>query len=196
MGVDLARFEAGAAKELPERPLALAVGALLPVKGQANLLEAVAGLPRLRLRIVGEGPEREHLQALIRALRLQDRVELAGNLNPDDMPAEYRAADLLALPSYYESQSMALLEGLACGLPVVAAPVGLAPALLADGQAGELAGDNSPASLAGALCRLLARSLEWPQLQQEARRRAADFSLEVCAGRLIKLYQAVLAKRD
>jgi glycosyltransferase involved in cell wall biosynthesis len=196
LGVDLNRFEAGAAKALPERPLALAVGALLPVKGQANLLEAVAGLPRLRLRIVGEGPEREHLQALIRALRLQDRVELAGNLNPDDMPAEYRAADLLALPSYYESQSMALLEGLACGLPVVAAPVGLAPALLADGQAGELAGDNSPASLAGALCRLLARSLEWPQLQQEARRRAADFSLEVCAGRLIKLYHAVLEKRD
>jgi glycosyltransferase involved in cell wall biosynthesis len=196
LGVDLARFEAGAAKELPERPLALAVGALLPVKGQANLLEAVAGLPHLRLRIVGEGPERGHLQALIKDLRLQDRVELAGSINPDDMPAEYRAADLLALPSYYESQSMALLEGLACGLPVVAAPVGLAPALLADGQAGELARDNSAASLREALCRLLARSLEWPQIQQAARLQAAYFSLEVCVERLIKLYQVVLEKRD
>jgi glycosyltransferase involved in cell wall biosynthesis len=196
LGVDLARFEAGAVKALPERPLVLAVGALLPVKGQANLLEAVAGLPRLRLRIVGEGPERGHIQALIKALQLEDRVELAGKINPDDMPAEYRAADLLALPSYYESQSMALLEGLACGLPLVAAPVGLTPALLADGQAGELARDNSPPGLAAALCRLLARKPEWAEMQRAARLQAAYFSLEICAGRLIKLYQAVLEKRD
>ena len=196
LGVDLARFAAGADKALPERPLVLAVGALLPVKGHANLIKAVATLPHLRLRIVGEGPERGHLQALIKDLGLEERVELAGNIDPDNMPAEYRAGDLLALPSYYESQCVALLEGLACGLPALAAPVGLAPALLADGKAGELALDNSPVNLAGALCRLLSSRPDWPQVRQEARARAAEVSLEVCAGRLMKLYEAVLEKRD
>lgn len=196
LGVDLARFQAPVAgKPLSDFPLVLAVGSLLPVKGHANLIEAVARLPHLRLKIVGEGPERPRLQAMIEGLGLEERVCLAGAVEPELMPAEYAAADLLALPSYYESQCVALLEGLAGGLPVVAGPVGLAPSLLTGTKAGELAPDNSPTSLVLALERLLARREEWPRLCQVARAAAEGFSLDICADRLIRLYTALLEKR-
>ncbi len=191
LGVDLARFSAPD-KPLPDSPLILAVGSLLPVKGHARLIEAVAGLPQVRLRIVGGGPERENLQALINRLNLDAKVCLTGPVDPMLMVEEYAAADLLALPSYYESQCVALVEGLACGLPTVAAPVGLAPELLAAGKAGELAVDNSPAALAEAIARLLNRGQEWARLRIAARAAAESASLEVCAGRLLQLYKSLL----
>jgi glycosyltransferase involved in cell wall biosynthesis len=193
LGVDLSRFTAPKVgkQALPANPLVLAVGSLLPVKGHANLIKAVSRLPHLRLRIVGEGPGRATLQNLISELKLVGRVELAGAVPAESMPDEYQRADLLALSSYYESQCVALLEGLACGLPVVAAPVGIAPELLADSQAGELAQDNSPEALAAAITRLLARREEWAELQAEAVAAAAKVSLEVCAQRLSKLYSSL-----
>jgi glycosyltransferase involved in cell wall biosynthesis len=170
----------------------LAVGSLLPVKGHARLIEAMTMLPELRLKIVGEGPERAVLQALINKLGLNTRVCLAGAVEPEAMPEMYAEADLLALASYYESQCMALLEGLACGLPVVAAPVGLAPELLADGSAGELAADNSPAALAEALTRLLRRRADWLELRRSARIAAARVSLDFCTAQLLDLYSTLL----
>jgi glycosyltransferase involved in cell wall biosynthesis len=196
LGVDLTRFHppAPAGNPLPEKPLALAVGSLLPVKGHANLVEAVAKVPGLRLRIVGEGPERGRLEALLKKLGLAERVELAGEIDPENMPAEYAAADLLALPSYYESQCVALLEGLACGLPTVAAPVGLAPAILTDGRAGELTADNSAECLAEGIGRLLAHRNDFPRLREAAQAKAAEYSLEVCAGRTMRLYYEALIR--
>jgi glycosyltransferase involved in cell wall biosynthesis len=191
LGVDLTRFKS-VPHSVGTSPLILAVGSLLPVKGHANLIEAVAQLPQVRLRIVGEGPTRPQLAHLINQLVLQERVELVGQLAPEDMPAAYAQADLLALPSFYESQCVALLEGLACSLPVVAAPVGLAPQILTDGRAGQLATDNSPLALAQALKKLLVRSEEWLQLGQAARIAATSYGLEQCSEGFLKLYASIL----
>lgn len=193
LGVDLARFKAEP-KPLPESPLILAVGSLLPVKGHVRLVEAVAKIPQVRLRIAGEGPERPRLERLINRLKLNDRVQLAGAIDPLKMPDEYAAADLLALPSYYESQCVALIEGLACGLPAVAAPVGIAPELLAGRKAGELAQDNSLEALAQAITLLLARREDWPQIRQAAHTTAEMVSLERCSNKLMNLYEAIEAQ--
>ena len=169
----------------------------MPVKGHTRLVEAVAKIPRVRLRIAGEGPERSRLEALINELKLNDRVQLAGAVDPLKMPEEYAAADLLALPSYYESQCVALIEGLACGLPAVAAPVGIAPELLAGGGAGELAQDNSPEALAQAITRLLARREDfWLQIRQAARAVAETVSLERCSNKLMDLYESIVCQRE
>ena len=191
LGVDLTRFGPPPPRAFPARPIALAVGSLLPVKGHARLIEALSDLPDVELRIVGEGPERPRLETLIRELGLTNRVKLVGAVDPARMPAEYAAADFLVLPSYYESQCVALLEALAGGLPVVAAPVGIAPQVLTDRRAGELAAANTPSALVTAIRRLLNRPAEWSYLQQAARRIAEDFSLEACTDRLLRLYQQV-----
>jgi len=197
LGVDLQRFSPPVrpVETLPAQPLALAVGSLLPVKGHTNLIKAAARLPELRLKIVGEGPECPKLQALITELGLTKRVTLAGAVEPGDMPTEYSKANLFIMSSYYESQCMALLEAMACGLPVVAASVGLAPQLLTNGAAGELAQNNSPDALTQALTRILARRSEWAQLKTAARAEATRFSLETCADNLLTLYEEPLLWR-
>jgi D-inositol-3-phosphate glycosyltransferase len=204
LGVDLARF--GGAPGRPPRPLdqpprVLAVGSLLPVKGHRLLIESLPLLlPRLppelrglRVRIVGDGPERAVLAALIERLQLRAHVELAGPLSHDAMPAAYAAADLFVLSSHYESQCLALVEALAGGLPAASTPVGLAPELLGDGRAGELAAAVSPEALAAALHRLLLRRREGPELEREARAAALPFALERTTDRWIQLYRQVAA---
>ncbi|HEX2909162.1 MAG TPA: glycosyltransferase family 4 protein [Chloroflexia bacterium] len=193
LGVDLVRFRAPdpRTKPLPDKPLLLAVGSLLSVKGYANLIKAVAQVPEVKLRIVGEGPERPGLKQLIRSMHLEERVSLAGQVAPEEISGEYARADLLVLSSYYESQCVALVEGMACGLPVVAAPVGLAPALLQSNRAGELASGNAPIELSRAITRLLARRTEWAELRKAAREAAATLSLENCSGNFLQLYRAV-----
>ena len=195
LGIDLDRFQATGGP-LAEKPLILAAGSLLPVKGHAHLIEAINKFPQVRLRIVGDGPERAKLQALVDRLGLNDRVCLAGAVLPEDMATEYAKASLLALPSYYESQCMVLLEAMACGLPVVAAPVGLAPELLADGKAGELAAINRPEDLAGTINRLFNRENEWPELQKAARSAAERYSLDNCVKNLVDLYERIIEKRS
>lgn len=189
LGVDLARFNVcgNIVRKLPEQPLILAVGSLLPVKNHASLIEAMTQLPEVRLRIVGAGPERCRLEKIIEEYALQARIELTGLIPPEKMPAAYAQADLLALPSYYESQCVALLEGMACGLPVVATKVGLAPTLAASGAL-ELANDTTPKALVQALSKLLAKSANWPELRQKARIEAEHYSLAQCGQAFLKFY--------
>jgi glycosyltransferase involved in cell wall biosynthesis len=203
LGVDLARFggEGGRRHARPPGapPVLLAVGSLLPVKGHRLLVEALSLLARrgppelggVRLRIVGEGPERGALEALAARHGLVARVELPGEVAHGAMPAEYAAADLFVLSSHYESQCLALVEALACRLPTASTPVGLAPELLGDGRAGELAERPSPEALAAALERLLLRREAWPELGARARDAAAPFALERTTARWLDLYGRV-----
>jgi glycosyltransferase involved in cell wall biosynthesis len=201
LGVDLSRFAAAppARAFLGSPPRMLAVGSLLPVKGHRRLIEALRiVLPRLppelrgcRLRIVGEGPERPSLEAAIARLELRAHVELAGSVAYRTMPSVYAAADFMALSSHYESQCLALVEALACGLPVVSTPVGLAPELLADGRAGELSRDTTAESLALALERLLLRRGQWRELSRSARQAVLPFAIEQTTERWLDLYRSM-----
>jgi glycosyltransferase involved in cell wall biosynthesis len=202
LGVDLVRFGGPGGpppRPLGSPPLVLAVGSLLPVKGHRLLIQALPILlPRLppelrglRLRIVGEGPERPELEALIARLDLGARVELPGEVAHGRMPAEYAVADLFALSSHYESQCLALVEALGCGLPVVSTAVGLAPELLADGRAGELATQATHEALASALERLLRRREQWRDLAGRAREVALPFALERTTEKWLNLYRQI-----
>lgn len=132
----------------------LAVGRLSREKGQAYLIRALPALRgRARLVIVGDGPDRSSLEELARALGVQRSVIFAGltaNVSPF-----YAMANVFVLPSLSEGSPNALLEAMACGLPVVATRVGGVPEIATDGATALLVPAKDPLSLARAIDRLL-----------------------------------------
>ena len=111
----------------PEIVSAIYVGRLSPEKGLSDLLHAWASVKarttrRIKLRMIGDGPQEKELRALASALGLGDTVEFFGHCK--DVPAELAKANLFVLPSYAEGNSNAILEAMSAGLPIVATRVG------------------------------------------------------------------------
>ena len=148
-GVDLERFrslERSAARSrlgIGERDrILLFVGRFAPIKGIDRLISAMANLKHrddVRLILVGgdgpDAPETLRFKQQVRALGIGGTVEFAGRVPQEGLPAYYAAADALVIPSYYESFGLVVLEALACGTPVLAAPVGVVEELLQDRRA-------------------------------------------------------------
>ena len=128
-----------------------AVGRLDRQKGFATLIEAMARLKGgpLRCAILGDGPERPRLEALIRRHHLEGSVWLLGEKS--DIPSWLSAFDLYCLPSLWEGLPNSLLEAMALGLPVVASGVDGVPEALTSGKDGLLVPPAKPAALAAAL---------------------------------------------
>jgi glycosyltransferase involved in cell wall biosynthesis len=117
------------------------VGRLSPEKNPALFVRVAArlrahGAPA-RFVVIGDGPMRGELEALTDALAVRDTITFAGECR--DMPARYRALDLLLLTSWHEGTPLALLEAMASGVPVVATDVGGVSELIVAGSTGCLA---------------------------------------------------------
>jgi glycosyltransferase involved in cell wall biosynthesis len=173
-GIDLERFSIRPRDEalrrrlrLPaDRPIILYVGRLSYEKRLNVLLDAMAQLREpAHLAIAGSGPAREDLEEQVAALGIGRRVTFLGRVPDDDLVPLYRLGDLFAMPSVAELQSVAALEALAVGLPVVAAEAGALPELVRDGYNGFLFAPDDSAALAEHLARLVTN----PALRQEMR---------------------------
>ncbi len=189
-GVDTELFAPGerdrAASGLPEDALTLLfVGWFLPRKGLDFLLYALRGLrddPALagrdiRLLMVGSGPGRDRIEALIARLNLQDSCHFAGSLPYDRMPQAFRAADLFVLPSiaepgWQEQFGMSLIEAMSCGVPCVSTFSGAIPEIL--GGAGVLCQPNDFLALHAAIKGLLLDPAARMALGRVARMRARE----------------------
>lgn len=138
------------------RPVVVAVGRLMPVKGWRDLLEAfrstLDAVPAGRLLIVGEGPQRQELEASIAEMGLHASVRLLGLRA--DVPEVLAASDLYVSASHDEGMSLALLEAMAAGLPVVVTDVGDTRAAVPDG-AGIVVAPGNPRGLASSMTALL-----------------------------------------
>jgi len=159
-GVDLDRFAPGDRAALKAKlgvsgPLVACVGALIPRKGQAILIEALAGLPDVTLMIVGQGPDRASLEAQARTLGIADRVRFAGALPHDEIARILAAADVMVLPSSSEGLANAWVEALACGTPIVITDTGGAREVVVNDEAGRVVARTSGA-IAGAIAGLIA----------------------------------------
>jgi D-inositol-3-phosphate glycosyltransferase len=206
-GVDLERFWPRDRAESRRRlgldgggPILLYVGRFVPVKGCARLLEALARLgPRPGLRLVlvgGDGPESPAARALeerARALGLAGRVAFRGRVDQEEMPSYYAAADLLVVPSHYESFGLATLEALACGTPVASTRVGAAEEVLDSAVNGALL-DPEPAALARGLDAALDRALAgaWPR--DGVRASVASYGWPRVAEAVLAMYREVLSE--
>ena len=124
------RFELG----LPvEAVLAVTVASFTPIKNHLALLEAAAeleahGLRSISYALIGDGPLRAELEGRVRTLNLSHRVRFVGSTGR--VEAYLAAADLFILPSRLEGMSNAILEAMACGVPVIAYHVGGNPELV------------------------------------------------------------------
>jgi glycosyltransferase involved in cell wall biosynthesis len=162
-GVDPAAFAS------PERAVAgplriVAVGTLHEVKGQIHLIEACRRLAErgvdVTCRFIGDGPDRDALQARIDELGLTERVTLVGRMTSDAVAAELAASDVLVAPSVptrggkREGIPVVLMEAMASGLPVVASRLSGIPELVTDGVSGLLVPPGDAAALADALAAL------------------------------------------
>jgi glycosyltransferase involved in cell wall biosynthesis len=167
-------------------------------KGHGVLIAAVKKVvelhPRFRLVLIGEGPERSRIEALIGDLGLSGNVVLAGGVG--------KAAGLLAafhfsvLASVEESLPNALIESMAAAVPVVATKVGGVSEVVRDGVDGLLVPPGEPAALADAMLRLLAEPDLRNRMGASARRRAATcFSLERMVRQTEALYLQLLQDR-
>ncbi|MCS6854966.1 MAG: glycosyltransferase family 4 protein [Elioraea sp.] len=124
-GIDLARFVPRGPSPLPAETVIGTVAVLRAEKNLARLLRAVARARArrpVRLEIVGDGPERPHLERLARELSIAEAVTFHGR-QADPAPF-YRRFDLVALSSDTEQMPMCVLEAMACGIPVVSTDVG------------------------------------------------------------------------
>ncbi|GLY85870.1 glycosyltransferase [Actinoallomurus iriomotensis] len=169
----------------------IVVANLIAYKGHADLIEALALLDAPPpVRLVGEGPERERLTALIEERGLGHVVRLAGGA--PDARALLADHQFAVLPSHSEGLPNAVLEAMAAGLPVVATRVGGVPEVLADGVAGLVVPPHDPAALACAIERL-AGDPELRRAMGAAGRRAAErLSVDECAARHEAVYRRLL----
>lgn len=186
-GVDtsggLRRTRSPAFRELglsPDGPVVGLVGRLVPAKAPEVFLRALSlaapRVPGLRGLVVGDGPLRSELEAVARRLGLGDLVVFAGVRQ--DVADLLPGLDALLFSSLREGLSMAMLEAMAAGVPVVATEVGGTPELITHGESGLLVPPGHPERLADALVGLLEDPAGADAIRQAARRRVEDrFSL-------------------
>lgn len=195
--VDPERFHPADRPAPPGGPLRIVTtGGLLWGKGYEYALSALRRLldrgVDARLEIIGGGEERQRLLYTIHDLELENHVIWRGPLPPEGVLERLQAADVFLLASLSEGLSNAVLEGMACGLPVVTTAVGGMPEAVSDGVEGFLVPPRDPAALAGALAMLAARPALRREMGAAARRRVvADFALDDQADAFAALFRRV-----
>jgi glycosyltransferase involved in cell wall biosynthesis len=129
---------------------------------------------KARLAIAGDGPERPKLEHLIATYGMDDRIELAGYCDPPRLRAYMQAADLQVCSSAFENLSLAILEGMSCGTPVLGTPGGGTPELVGAIDPALVLDDDHAHTLADALPGWLADRDRLGGLGLRARQLAVD----------------------
>jgi D-inositol-3-phosphate glycosyltransferase len=218
-GVDTSRFypippdEAKAVIGVPpEDRLLLFVGRIEPLKGIDTLIRAMAYVRENHLLkdcpdcphylvIIGGDPnlsnqdmsgEMKRLQKLCQDLGIGDLVLFMGKRGQDSLPYYYSAAEVVIVPSHYESFGMVALEAMACGTPVVASQVGGLAFLIQDGVTGYVVPDDDPPALGERLATLILNPDLRQTLGEQATYYAQDYAWENITRRMKLLYDEVL----
>ncbi len=214
-GVDTGHFypippdEAKAVIGIPAQDrMILFVGRIEPLKGIDTLLHAIACLDQHGLQsqyphylaIIGGDPatsaqemnsEMARLQTLTGELGIRDLVLFLGKRSQDSLPYYYSAAEVLVMPSHYESFGMVALEAMACGTPVIASQVGGLAFLVQNGKTGFVIPDDDPAQLCEQLAHLLREPAMRQQMSQQSAAYAQSYAWPLIAQQMLELYQTV-----
>jgi D-inositol-3-phosphate glycosyltransferase len=215
-GVDVSHFYPIPADEArafvgtpPNEQMILFVGRIEPLKGVENLMRAIALMRRRGisceiphyLTIIGGDSEADELKVTAEMARLKrlcgeldicDMILFLGKRSQDILPYYYSAAELLVMPSHYESFGMVALESMACGTPVVASRVGGLAYLVQDGVNGYSVPDGDIETLSERITLLLRDPAHREELGRQAVSYAQDYSWEKIARRIADLYHELL----
>lgn len=199
MGIDVDRFSHVSRISEKDGHEALFVGRLVPAKGVKYLLDAVAILhkdkTKLRVRIIGDGPERARLEHSAQELGIAKLVSFEGWIQPDDLPDYLARADVFVGPSIEEASGrrealgLVLAEASAAGLPVITTTTGGTADIVQDHKTGILVPQRDAPALANALRYLSAHPKEAQAMGELGRKYVAEhFSWDSVIAR----YQDVL----
>jgi D-inositol-3-phosphate glycosyltransferase len=215
-GVDVALFypiPSDEAKEVigmtGDDRMVLFVGRIEPLKGIEVLIRALARIregglldccPHYLVVIGGEpgkgaqtmDAEIERLKFLCQALGIGDLVVFLGKRGQRILPYYYSSAELVIVPSHYESFGMVALEAMACGTPVIASQVGGLAYLVEDGVTGFVVPDDDPDALADSMIRLMREPHLHQKLSEQAVARAQSYAWGDISKRMLALYQSTL----
>jgi glycosyltransferase involved in cell wall biosynthesis len=176
----------------PNTPLVGILAALRPEKNHDLFLAAASrirhAVPEAKFIVIGDGPERRHIEEKATLLGLYDPLDpppsalrLLGNR--DDVPAVLAALDVLTLTSHNEANPVSILEAMSCGLPVVATNVGSVSESVIEGQTGYLVPAGDRRLLADRVIELLNEPLLAQRLGEAGRERVVErSSLDVMVG--------------
>jgi glycosyltransferase involved in cell wall biosynthesis len=205
-GVDLDRFCPGPRDEalrsrygLPAgRPAVLSVGRLSPEKRADVLIAAMArlGAGGPVLVLAGAGPDERRLRSLARHYGVADRVVFTGFVPDADLPGLYRAADVFAIASQAELQSLVTMAAMASGLPVVAVDAGALPELVHAGENGFLARPGNAAEIADCLDLLCRDAGLRARMTKASTRIIAGHDRQRLLARWESLYRALASGAD
>jgi glycosyltransferase involved in cell wall biosynthesis len=200
-GIDLRPFDHASAIVRHELgwdadPIVGLVGRLAVEKGVDIFLHAAARVlaqcPDAKFVVAGDGPDRAELDALIQKLGIRDQVRMLGRWA--NMPALYASLDIMVSASRREGLPIAILEGMASRLPLVATAVGAVPTVIQDGRTGVLVPAEDPESLAAAIIELLRDPARRQQLGSTARQLVEDeFSAERMTNDYLRVYEDAIA---
>lgn len=181
----------------PNGTYLLYVGRFAPSKGLDRLLKAMPLLKHpkgIRLLVIGGdgngASSFRDMTGICRKLGIEEVISFLGCIEHESLPAYYSAADLLVVPSRYESFGIVALEALACGTPVVATRVGAMEKIIREGETGHVVTDDPPASLAQGIENLLPLSASVSP--RSLHMSVARFDWPIVAEEMLKEYFGVL----
>lgn len=217
-GVDTSRFypipkdEAKEVIDIPlESRLILFVGRIEPLKGIDNLINAIGIIHQrgesdcciLRLAIIGGEPnavpeemnaEMAHLQEMVEELGIENFVVFLGKRDQKMLPYYYSSAEVVVMPSYYESFGMVALEAMACGTPVVASQIGGLAFLVKDGETGYVVPGNDVNLLADRLIKIIKDSKLQAKLGRQSAAYAKNYDWTIISKRIKEEYLQTINK--
>jgi glycosyltransferase involved in cell wall biosynthesis len=177
------RFTPGTPADRSPTPLVVAVGRLVPVKDFPRLVRVMHRVHQqirdVRLVIVGDGYERDDIEALVADLDATSWVRLAGHVSDEELVSLYRQAWTVASTSVREGWGMTITEAAACGTPAVATRIAGHTDGIVEGHSGLLAGTDD--ELVAALAQVLSDSDLRGRLQQGALDRASRLTWDATA---------------
>ncbi len=155
-GVDVSRFTLHASRDMSsDEKRIISVSRLSHKNGLDLLIRALALLPEnVKLWLVGDGEDREMLEALAKELGVAERVSFLGNKTHDEVAKLFQECDMFCRPSRTEGLGNAFLEAMAAGLPTIGTPVGGIPDFLNE-ETGWLCEPENPESVADAMKRVM-----------------------------------------
>ena len=188
----------------------LFVGRIEPLKGVDTLIQAMSCLQAkesggrpVHLAIIGGDPaaspeemnaEMTRLQKLCDDLGLDQSVVFLGVRDQDKLPYYYSAAEVVVMPSHYESFGMVALEAMACGTPVIASEVGGLGYLVRDGETGFTIPDQEPETLCEKISWLLNDRKLHEMMSRRAVEYAQDYAWEKIAKQIIGIYEGLAGR--
>lgn len=194
----------------PNDKLVLFVGRIEPLKGLETLIKAMsykrtANWGHATLAVIGGDPgaspqemseEMTRIQQLSDDLSMERMVTFLGKRAQDTLPYYYSAADVLVMPSHYESFGMVALEAMACGTPVIASQVGGLAFLIKDGETGYHVPDQDPEALCEKLMIVLNDPHQRERMGLHAAEYAKDYSWAKIAAQIMDLYKVMVEGKE